>query len=404
MLLFAHSVLGCYAKDKSAVEPLAQAVEQVTTEPCKKTCGPSERAIEPAVSAGCDRQLVELDPDANEVGLDDACSCCVKGLLKLATTDPGQLTKLLQPLLLLQSNAATELRECCQRFASVLGCARLACCFPVARSGERDTKQVAEMAPRVAVPHLAVAVKPSERFVRQAFNINGMDCGDCGPIVAQAARKLTGVTDVVADYVRGVLTLSYDSERMQREAVASFVARATGFDVQVVEGAVHGDSKSTPNLPLAFVTWPPDALLARFGDVVPASASASSTSAHLRLNTEYASQPRTVLDELEPFGPSLRPPEQASARARATRDLVAVGTRTVILGALAVPVLVLAWADFPESGKTARGAAAVALSACIWSGAWPIYNSALRELIVRSLLTFPPGDADRPTVLASTWL
>lgn len=319
---------------------------------------------------GCERQLVDLDSGDKVTGLEDACKCCIDGVVRLAVSNPSLLQDVVARVQLGAKMARDDLRACCTMLASIIGCDRLACCLAshdVAAGMSDDTAALAKTpGDRAQTAHIKIKAK---------FDVAGMDCIDCVSLVERAAKRLESVGAIAVDSVRGVLTLTYDGDRVQPDAIARYIERATGFAITPVDDYEKGGRKIV--LPLSFGIKPPIEALHRFGDVTLGSCGVD-----LALNPKFARRPRDVLAELAAYLPTLRAVARDAAQDRIQREFRDIAVRTAIMTALAIPVLVLAWAKLPAIGKTASQAASTALTTLIWLGAMPIFGRAARELVV----------------------
>lgn len=164
------------------------------------------------------------------------------------------------------------------------------------------------------------------------------------------AANLLRVKPLGLDYLAGIATLVYDPETVTADAVARYVARATGFQIKPVgQGERSTGTENSVILPVHFAQPPPPDLL---------------ESLHARHRTELGGfeelsldvlgektqqQPRDVLAQLAPYGPTLLPANALEdADDRSTQDLRRIAYRTLAACTLSIPVLIFAWAPLPD--------------------------------------------------------
>lgn len=152
------------------------------------------------------------------------------------------------------------------------------------------------------------------------------------------------------DYLSGLATLTFDPALLSPDAIARFVARATGFRVQAING---GDRRSSSSirLPVRFTDLPPPHVLellnARHR---PELGGFEELSIPLQDGDVPAQRrPRDVLKDLDLYGPTLLPATAVEdSTDRANEDTRRIALRTAACCVLSVPVLVFAWADLPD--------------------------------------------------------
>jgi cation transport ATPase len=169
-----------------------------------------------------------------------------------------------------------------------------------------------------------------------------MDCASCSIKVTRAASRLTSVQSINVDYFASKITLEHDPEQVTLDAIARFVSRATGFRVTpLLGGQVQEAGASRLTLPIVIHTN--KCLTQEDTDkytVVPKGRYAE-VSFDPRVHPA-----RTVLKDLERFGPSLLPREQASDRREIARWALLESTvRSLVCTICVIPILVLTWGD-----------------------------------------------------------
>lgn len=274
------------------------------------------------------------------------------------------------------------MRKCCRILETL--CKGLDCCFVPENRTRRSVappvvstcKQVDDEPPRTQ----ADASRPSGFGTQPlTLEINGMDCIDCLPKVNRALSRLPSVKPVDLDYLSGLSTLVYDQEVITPEAIARYVARATGFDAKAV-GRGNEGGRSRITLPLKFNRVPPPEVLEKF-DARQRSELGGFYELSFDSQREKARQPRDVVAELEPFGPELLPVAGLEgAKDRVAQDLRRIGLRTLAASTLSIPVLVFAWASLPPR-PLVYGIASVALTTLVQIVGFPIISGSLRSII-----------------------
>ena len=174
------------------------------------------------------------------------------------------------------------------------------------------------------------------------------------------------------------------------EAVAIYVARATGFTVR----AITSDSpsgQSVLNFTLKFQSLPPRSLLDDLGarSVRPirriwgrAGTTGGLVEFELPDARQHNPQPRRILAELASYHPILIAGRSNGLETSATRDAWSIAIRAVISTILTVPILVLVWGThLPHHGSKAFSTAQFALSTGVLACASPIFVSCFRSLL-----------------------
>ncbi|KAJ7265471.1 E1-E2 ATPase-domain-containing protein [Mycena haematopus] len=158
-----------------------------------------------------------------------------------------------------------------------------------------------------------------------------MDCADCCIKVSRALSRLPSVKRVHLAYVEAAASLLYDPEAITPEAIARYVARATGFKIKPI-GKEDARPVTHVSLPVAFSRPPPAHLLAQLSPR-HRNELGGFTEISFPIRGDGSRQPRQVLADLAAYGPALVP---------ADADLRRITLRTLCITLLAVPVLVLA--------------------------------------------------------------
>ena len=183
-------------------------------------------------------------------------------------------------------------------------------------------------------------------------------------------------------------------DQIRLEAVARFVARATGFDI-VADDARVSDANSVV-LPVTFQKTLPQSVIEAYGlEHVKAGEDAAWWLPHLFQRQKRSSpklyhlpvtvkgpdarNPRDVLRNLQEYTPLLKEPSENAAQKRVRDDLYHVAARTAIIGILSIPVLVLVWAELPLAPYIKYGVA-LALSTVIVAFAWPIFSGSFKSI------------------------
>jgi copper chaperone CopZ len=68
----------------------------------------------------------------------------------------------------------------------------------------------------------------SSKDSKAAFNVKGMDCGDCTTKITAALTKIDGVTAAAVDYQTGRAEVAFNGEKTSADALLK-VIRSTGF-------------------------------------------------------------------------------------------------------------------------------------------------------------------------------
>lgn len=283
----------------------------------------------------------------------------------------------------------SNLRSCCQ--ALLQYCSRRACCFRSHPTGARDASSAVPFSTYSPLPQPGkVSIKEHTRLdgnedvarrgEKLQLEIRGMDCVDCVPKVGRALAQLPTVVSVNLDYFSGVAELQHDPEIITPAAIASYVARATGFGVKALTQASSALGTSAPiiTLPVSFSTIPPREVFDGFD--IRCGSNPRVIELSFAAHADCPHRPREILEKLQPFGAALVPVDsEGRERDIVTRDLIAVVVRTTACAVLTVPVLVLAWANLPPH-PVLYGGIAVGLTTLIQGLAFPLFSSAFRSI------------------------
>ena len=208
------------------------------------------------------------------------------------------------------------------------------------------------------------------------LEIRGMDCVDCVPKVGRALAQLPTVTSTNIYHFSGIAELLYDPETISPTAIATYVARATGFTVKALTAASSETSGAIVTLPIRFSTIPPREAFDGF-DTSPGPDS-HVVQVSFPIHIDSAHRPRDIFEQFKPFGADLLPARSGSDMA--TRDLISVALRTVACAILSVPVLVFAWADLHHR-PVLYGGISLGLTTIIQGLAFPIFSAAIRSIV-----------------------
>jgi copper chaperone CopZ len=350
--------------------------------------------------------------------IDAACMCCINVLINEPTLQ-GQISNLinLHPQIpdIRRSYAATTnrypassspdplppsgvtamaasypgaytyiLRKCCQ--ALMQYCVRQSCCFVPQPTNNRISSAVSIYAANDPISYTQKVTTETKNAVEDVFSpgeklqleIRGMDCADCVPKVGRALSQLPSITYATTDYLSGIAELQYDPETISPTAIATYVARATGFSVKAVTAPTHGTVGAIISLPIAFSTFPPREAFDGFN--TRPGPNSRTIEVLLPVHVDSPLRPREVLEQFKAFSPELVPPGSDRHRGIATRDLIFVGARTIACALLSIPVLVFAWADLPHR-PVLYGGISVGLTTIIQALALPIFSAAIRAIV-----------------------
>ena len=280
-----------------------------------------------------------------------------------------------------------KLRSCCQSLMQY--CSRRACCF---RSPPSETKNISSPVlleysrlPQPEKMNFKTVVKTVgdevnvSRGEKLQLEVRGMDCVDCVPKVGRALAQLPSVASVNLDYFSGTAELLYDPELLTPAAIASYVARATGFGVKALSQASKSSATGIITLPISFTTIPPPEAFDGFDTHHSSNLQVIELSFPADINSP--NRPREILEKLKLYGAALVAPDvEARLHDMATLDLIVVALRTTACAVFSVPVLVLAWANLPHR-PVLYGGIALGLTTVIQGLAFPIFSTAFRSIV-----------------------
>ncbi|KAJ6573201.1 E1-E2 ATPase-domain-containing protein [Mycena vulgaris] len=206
-----------------------------------------------------------------------------------------------------------------------------------------------------------------------------MDCADCCIKVSRVLSSLPSVKRVHLGYIEAVASFLYDPEVITPDAIARYVARATGFTIKPI-GNEDAHPATHITLPVTFSCPPPASVLAQLSSR-HRNELRGFTEISFPIRGDGARQPRQVLAELKEYGPALLPSDALDKMDdRVSKDLRRIALRTLCAILLAIPVLILAWAPLPGN-PFAHGLASVVLTTLIQVVAFPILSSSARFII-----------------------
>ncbi|KAJ7069131.1 E1-E2 ATPase-domain-containing protein [Mycena amicta] len=359
-------------------------------DPCDGCCSSSLKMGE-----GINDDAGEEDGDGDDD--DSLCPCCIEILVQ--HPDLIGRTRIeaqsADPTLFPQNSGhrlSTVIRKCCRLFEA--SCAQKPCCFSpplVRKKGRAVSVSVSVAVPpsQCKQPEPIPAEYASDNLTHSSpdestgepltLEITGMDCADCCIKVSRALSRLPSIKRVDLAYIEATASFLYDPEIITPEAIARYVARATGFTIKPIG--------KEDILPSTHIT-----LAVTFSHPPPAEILAPLSPRHrneLRRFTEIsfpirgdgARQPRQVLAELAEYSPVLVSPDALGKMDdRVSKDLRRIALRTLGIILLAIPVLILAWAPVPGS-SLAHGLSSVILTTLIQLIAFPILASSVRFII-----------------------
>jgi cation transport ATPase len=209
--------------------------------------------------------------------------------------------------------------------------------------------------------------KAGERFQRSVFQVQGMDCASCTIKVIHAVSKLESTQSIEVDYFASRLALDHDPHRVDSATVANFVTRATGF--KVIPQLEDVDRTSCRmSLPIKTEKQFSQNDTDKYTVV-------KEKHFHKVLFNPKTYPPRSVLDDLEPFGATLIPRDQADDHRMLARRAYHLSLlRSFACSVLVIPALVMTWGSPDLSFEIrhgiafAAGSAIVLLSSSIWLG------------------------------------
>ncbi|KAJ7040952.1 E1-E2 ATPase-domain-containing protein [Mycena alexandri] len=324
---------------------------------------------------------------------DSLCPCCIEVLVQ----HPDVIGRTLieaesaDPTLFPKDSAhrlSATIRKCCRLFE--VFCVQKPCCFspalppkkgrPVSVSIPSKCKQLAQPIPaKHASDNLTRSFPDESTGEPLKLEITGMDCADCCMKVSRALSSLPSIKRMHLGYIEAVASFLYDPEAITPEAIARYVARATGFTIRPI-GTEDARPATYITLPITFSHPPPAHILAQLS---PRHRNElhGFTEISFPIRGDGARQPRQVLAELAEYGPALLPSDALGKMDdRVSKDLRRIALRTLCTILLAIPVLILAWAPLPGS-SFAHGLASVILTTLIQVVTFPILSSSVRFII-----------------------
>ncbi|CAA7269956.1 unnamed protein product [Cyclocybe aegerita] len=364
---------------------------------CEKAC--CTKAVE-ITSKECDEESVDAcgccapeeedgsssAPQENDMEEDSACPCCIQVLINepalraKPTPSHTPLDDVVESARSRLESSARILRACCKTLEDY--CVGRSCCFvaPPTHPKKPSTSRSPVKKDQSRGPNVTpISEVPKDVAGREKLRleVRGMDCPDCTPKVLRALSHLPSVHGCSIDYFSGMAELYHDPESISPSAIASYVARATGFGVRPLTNLANGES-AIVTLPLSFAVKPPAEAFAGL-DTAPGS-DPCVVDISFPVSPDKPQRPRDILAQFKPYGAELAPNAPRGERDNATRDLINVGLRTLASAILSTPILVLAWADLPPR-PVLHGAISVALATGIQLLGYSILSSAFRSIL-----------------------
>ncbi|KAJ9096847.1 hypothetical protein QFC21_005120 [Naganishia friedmannii] len=208
------------------------------------------------------------------------------------------------------------------------------------------------------------------------LHVTGMDCASCTGKVNRALSMLSSVHRSNFDYFTAKVAVVYDSELIGPDAIAKYVARATGFGItrsMASEDAEDGQKK-VYSLPIKF-GFEPDhdacqadgiALFKRKGYYV----------------VSFTMDPRRAVELLKPWQPSLLPWSEAIEKTDGVQqDLYRACVKSVVASICVVPVLVFAWADLDPTKRNLYTGLSLGFTSTIMLIGHTIFTSSARSIL-----------------------
>jgi Cd2+/Zn2+-exporting ATPase len=75
------------------------------------------------------------------------------------------------------------------------------------------------------------------RYRHEVISVVGLDCADCARTLESGTSQLDGVLWVSVNFAAGTLSVEYDSDRVERQAIVSRI-RALGYDIEEAKAGV----------------------------------------------------------------------------------------------------------------------------------------------------------------------
>ena len=281
--------------------------------------------------------------------------------------------------LLAQSTSA--IRRCCQLFDK--HCSQKTCCMRVMPKQPKENAlehTVAEPMIRSASVKVGTQSSSNEKDSlrsRAVFRLDGMDCASCSIKVTRAASRLTSVQKVNVDYFASSITLEHDPEQVTLDAIARFVSRATGFKVTPLLDP-HENASGVARLSLPIATT--SGTILTQDDTNKYTVVSRGSYAEVCFDPRIH-PPRSVMRDLERFGPKLIPREKANDRRTiARRALLESFVRSITCTICVVPILVLTWGN-PNISFAAIHGTAAGLSTVILGLSTPLLIGSIKSLV-----------------------
>ena len=94
----------------------------------------------------------------------------------------------------------------------------------------------------IGILSTATATRVDTMQARQAesiksctLEVTGMTCAGCEAAVKLAAKRIAGVKDAKASYVKGTADVTFDPAKTTAVAIARTIAQKTGYKVEVAK-------------------------------------------------------------------------------------------------------------------------------------------------------------------------
>ncbi|KAJ3511903.1 hypothetical protein NLJ89_g3840 [Agrocybe chaxingu] len=320
---------------------------------------------------------------------DSACPCCIQVLINepalRAKPKPSHshLDEVVESARSRLESSTRILRACCKILEDY--CVGRSCCFvappthpkKLSTSPVKPTSLTKDQSRGPNVTSISELPKDVAGREKLRLEVRGMDCPDCTPKVLRALSHLPSVHSSSIDYFSGMAELYHDPESISPSAIASYVARATGFGVRPLTDLANGES-AIVTFPLSFTVKPPPEAFAGL-DAVP-GLDPRVVDVSFPVSPDNPQRPRDIFANFKPYGAELAPNGSRGERDNALRDFINVGLRTLASAILSIPILVLAWAELPPR-PVLHGAISVALTTGIQLLGYSILSSAFRSIL-----------------------
>jgi cation transport ATPase len=209
-----------------------------------------------------------------------------------------------------------------------------------------------------------------------SLHVSGMDCASCTGKVNRALSMLSSVHRSNFDYFTAKATLVYDPELIDPEAIAKYVARATGFGVtpSMASGDAEDGGKNVYSLPTKFGIKPDHKVL---------DANGITMTKHKGYYTiSFTMDPRPAMDLLKDYQPSLLPWSETMELSDAVKqDLARACIKSIASSICVVPILVFAWADLDHRKRNIYNGLSLGFTSIIMLIGQSIFSSSVRSIL-----------------------